>query len=94
MPQDNLTITLFVGSREYKYPIPRAHEEAYRAAAQMINEKLARYTEKFPGRPDQEYIMATMFDVAVRLVRGQIEQDATEVFKSLKLLNEEISEVL
>lgn len=92
--EERLTITLFVGTREYKYPIPRQHEEAYRGAAALINEKLAKYTEKYPGKTDQDYIMATMFDVAVRLVRGQIEQDATEVFKSLKLLNEEISEVL
>lgn len=91
---DRLNITLFVGAREYKYPVPRQHEEAYRKAAEMINEKLAKYTERFPGKSDQDYMMATMFDVAVRLVRGQIEQDATEVFKSLKLLNTEINEVL
>lgn len=89
-----LNITLFVGAREYKYPIPRQHEEAYRRAAEMINEKLARYTERFPGKTDQDYMMATMFDVAVRLMQGQIDQDATEVFKSMRLLNSELDEVL
>lgn len=91
---NRLNITLFVGAREYKYPIPREHEEAYRRAAELINEKLARYTERFPGKSDQEYIMATMFDVAVRLTRNQIGQDATEVLKSVRLLSEEIDEVL
>lgn len=91
---NRLNITLFVGAREYKYPVPRQHEEAYRKAAEMINEKLAKYTERFPGKSDQDYLMATMFDVAVRLVRNQLDQDATEVFKSMKLLNEEINEVL
>ena len=91
---DRLNITLFVGAREYKYPVPRQHEEAYRKAAEMINEKLARYTERFPGKSDQDYMMATMFDVAVRLIRNQIDQDATEVIKSMRLLNEEINEVL
>ncbi len=92
--QDRLNITLFVGAREYKYPIPRKDEEFYRKAAELINEKLARYTERFPGKEDQEYMMATLFDVTVRLVRGQLQQDATEVFKSLKLLNEELDETL
>lgn len=91
---NRLIITLFVGPREYKYPVPREHEEAYRAAANLINEKLARYTEHFPGKTDHDYIMATMFDIAVRLVRGQISQDATDILKSVRLMSEEIDEVL
>lgn len=91
---DLLNITLFVGAREYKYPVQRQHEEAYRKAAVILNERLARYAERFPGKSDQEYMMATMFDITRRLVQQQIDGDAKEVFKSLKSLNEEINEVL
>lgn len=92
--EDRLNITLFVGAREYKYPVPREHEEAYRRAAELINDRLARYTERFPGKTDQDYMMATIFDIAVRLVRGQISQDATEVLRSMKKLSAEMDEVL
>lgn len=92
---ERLNITLFVGGREYKWPVQRQHEEAYRKAAAIINEKIARYTERFPGKSDQEYMMATIFDVALHnVVHGEMRQDATEVFKSMRLLNEEIDEVL
>lgn len=92
--KEHLNITLFVGAREYKYPINPDHEELYRKAAELINERLARYTERFPGKTDQDYMMATILEITMRLLRNQFDQDATEVIKSIRLLNEEISEVL
>ena len=90
---ENLSITLRIGPQNYRFPIPREKEEAYRKAADMINDKIGQYMQHYPNQSTDQYLVVTMLDIAVKLVQGHMDNDASEAMAVMTQLSEEIDKI-
>ena len=65
---DELSIQLNIGSKTYPLEIDRNDEEVYRNAANLINDRIHRYINRFPDQDKEDYMAMALIDIAVNLV--------------------------
>ena len=65
---DKLSIHLNIGSKTYPLEIDRNDEEVYRNAANLINDRIHRYINRFPDQDKEDYMAMALIDIAVNLV--------------------------
>ena len=91
---ENLPITLRIGSQNYRYNIPRDMEEAYRKAESLINEKAGQYMQHYPNQSDEQYLVLTLLDIALKNVQERMANDAKVALDAMEKLNKELDEIL
>lgn len=96
MPEfnDYLNIQLLVGKRVHSLKIARSMEGIYRKAASMINDKLARYEQKYPGVSSEQYYNISLLDFAVQVLKLENEKSDTAYTETVQRLTQELTVLL
>lgn len=91
---EKMVIQLLVGKQIYPITVKREQEETYRKAAKLINERLARYEQSYPGLSYERYTSVAMLDFATQVIQLQNRQDQSPYAETLQRLAQEVRQLL
>lgn len=89
-----LNVRLIIDHAEYVLKIALEDEEIFRKAASLINDKLARYQERFPNQGSEKYKAFVMLDIATELLRQAQRNDTQPFADKIAELTREMEEVI
>lgn len=89
---DNFKIQLRIADKQYPLKCRRDDEKIFRLAANLINEKLLQYGNKYQGAPidKKDIVMMATCDIAVSQMRLLDQQNETPAYQKIKELNAEL----
>ncbi|MBR1594880.1 MAG: cell division protein ZapA [Alloprevotella sp.] len=91
---NKLNVNLLIDRTEYALKVLPEEEEIFRGAAKLINNKLARYQERFPMQGTEKYYAFVMLDLATDLLRQAERNDTQPYVDSIRQLTAEMEEAL
>ncbi len=91
---EKLTITLLIDQDTHQFIVPRNEEATYRAAAQRINDKFARYRYHLRELSLQKYNALVLTSLAADLLQEENKKDSLPFLLSMEQLTREIEEAL
>jgi cell division protein ZapA (FtsZ GTPase activity inhibitor) len=95
---DTFTINLFIADRHYPLRIKRSDEELVRAAARLVNDRIAQYRNHFKmedsGLELKDLLAMTACQVAIRALKAEGRTDSNPYSESIKQLNKELEDFL
>lgn len=94
MENEKFTITLRVAGDLFPLTVRRNEEELYRKAADMIDNKLNFFRERYgEGIADKQMKMVAL-NIAFNLIKKEHLQDTSPIFERLEDLDKEIQTLL
>jgi cell division protein ZapA len=96
MQTDFFKINLYVAEKHYPLNCKRIEEGLYRKAATNINEKITKYSTKFPAAKLElkDLLALAAIDISAQNVRNKQKQDISPVIDKIKALDKELEEYL
>jgi len=95
---ETFTINLCIADKYYPLKIKRSDEEIVRAAARLVNDKLAQYRNHFnmddSGLELKDLLAMTACQIAIEAIKTSQSADSTVYSKSILQLNKELEEFL
>jgi cell division protein ZapA len=93
---DIFKIQLRIADKQYPVKCKRSEERIYRSAANLINEKLLQYGNKYRSAPvdKKDLIIMVACDIAVSLMRLADQQNETPAYDKIKELTVELEEFI
>jgi len=89
---DNFRIQLRVADKQYPLKCKRDDEKIFRSAANLINDKLIQYGNKYQGAPvnSKDLVIMAACDIAVSQKRLLDQQNETPAYKKIEELSAEL----
>ena len=96
MQSDNFKIQLRVADKQYPLICKRDDEKIFRLAANLINDKLLQYGNKYQGAPVDKKDLTIMVacDIAASHMRLLDQQNETPAYNRIKELNAELEQFI
>jgi len=96
MPTDFFKIQLYVAEKHYPLTCRRVDEGIYRKAATNINEKIIRYSSKFPAAELglKDLLAMAAIDISAENLKIKQIQNISPVFDKIEALDKELEEYL
>ena len=96
MPTDFFKIQLYVAEKHYPLTCRRVEEGIYRKAATNINEKIIRYSSKFPAAKLglKDLLAMAAIDISAENLKIKQIQNISPVFDKIEALDKELEEYL
>ncbi len=94
MAEDKLSIKINIGTKYYPMRINREEEEIIRRAAKIINDKFNQYQNKYAEREAFDLLAMTSLQFVKQLLECEQRNDLTAFNEDLKLINDELSQLL
>ena len=91
---DKLTITLNIAGRPCVLTIEREEEEEIRKAAQLINSKSAKYSEKDATADPVDFLAVTALQFTVKMLEAERRNDVEPVLDEVKKISSRLDEVV
>lgn len=91
---EKMVIRLLVGKQIYPITVMRDQEEIYRKAAKLINERLARYEQSYPGLSYERYTSVALLDFTTQVIQLQNRQDQSPYAATMEQLSAELKQLL
>ena len=93
---DNFRIQLRIADKQYPLICKREDEKIFRSAANLINDKLLQYGNKYQKAPVESKDLAIMAacDIAASLERLLDQQNETPAYSKIKELNTELEKFI
>ncbi|NUM32275.1 MAG: cell division protein ZapA [Bacteroidetes bacterium] len=85
MEQEEISIKIIIGDRQYPLKISTSEEENIRKAAKLVNERSKFYTENFSVKDKQDALAMTALEIATENINSDSQN---------QLLNSELSQQL
>lgn len=93
--KDIQNITLHIYDTDIHVSIPKTQEEAWRKAAQLINDRLNAYYANYKGqKSDKEICYYAMIDIALKCVSETTRNDISPITSILEELSREIADAM
>ena len=92
MLSDNFKIQLRIADKQYPLICKRDDEKIFRSAANLINDKLLQYGNKYQGAPinKQDLTIMVACDIAASQMKLLDQQNETPAYNKIKELNTEL----
>jgi len=89
---DSFRIQLRIADKQYPLKCKRDEEKVFRSAANLINDKLLQYGNKYQGAPidDKDLTIMVACDIAASQMRLLDQQNETPAYKKIEELNAEL----
>ena len=87
---DNFRIQLRIADKQYPLICKRDDEKIFRSAANLINDKLLQYGNKYQGADSKDLTVMAACDIAASQMRLLDQQNETPAYKKLEELNAEL----
>ena len=81
---EDLTINVTLGWRNFSITIKRAEEEAYLAAASLINRQYNRFASQYPSQDNETYLCMAALSIALSLQQSEARNDTQPFVESIK----------
>ena len=93
---DKFKIQLRIADKQYPLKCRREDEKIFRSAANLINDKLLQYGNKYQGAPisDKDIVIMAACDIAASQMRLLDQQNETPAYKKLEELNAELEKFI
>ena len=89
---DNFRIQLRIADKQYPLKCKRDDEKIFRSAANLINDKLLQYGNKYQGAPidNKDLTIMVACDIATSQMRLLDQQNETPAYSKIKELSAEL----
>ncbi len=93
---DTFRIQLKIADKQYPLKCKRSEEKIFRSAANLINEKLIQYGNKYQSAPveKKDFVIMAACDIAVSQMRLIDQQNETPAYDKIKELNAELEDFI
>ena len=91
---DKLSIKVNVADRYYPLKIERKDEEKIRKAANLINEKVLQYKQRYLDKDVQDFLAMAALQFVTRVIEMEDKLDIAPLEQKLQELNEELEDYL
>lgn len=85
-----LSINVNVAGRNYSLTIAMEEEENIRKAANIINNKVLQYRNKFADKDTQDFLAMSSLQFVIKLIESEKNNDIEPLIDEIKELNEEL----
>ena len=94
MSDEQLSIKVQIAERFYPLKIKKQDEEKIRKAANMINDKVLQYKQRYTDKDAQDFMAMAALQFVINLLDSQQQQNVVSLEKELEVLNSELDELL
>jgi len=93
---DKFKIQLRIADKQYPLKCKREDEKIFRSAANLINDKLLQYGNKYQGAPldNKDIVIMAACDIAASQMRLLDQQNETPAYKKMEELNAELEKFI
>ena len=93
---DNFRIQLRIADKQYPLKCRRDEEKIFRSAANLINDKILQYGNKYQKAPidDKDLVIMAACDIAAFQLRLLDQQNETPAYTKIKELNAELEKFI
>ncbi|MDO9679981.1 MAG: cell division protein ZapA [Bacteroidales bacterium] len=88
------SIQISIADRYYPLRIPANDEEKIRAAAKIINEKIALYKKRYANRDTQDALSMALLQFVIRLIEAEQKEEANQITEDLRSLDTLLDEYI
>jgi cell division protein ZapA len=94
MSEEQLSIKVQIAERFYPLKIKKQDEEKIRKAANMINDKVLQYKQRYTDKDAQDFMAMAALQFVINLLDCQQQQNVVSLEKELEVLSSELDELL
>ena len=94
MNNEMLSIKVQIAERFYPLKIKRQDEEKIRKAANLINDKVLQYQQRYTDKDAQDFMAMAALQFVINLLDCEQQQNVVSLEKELGILSSELDELL
>jgi cell division protein ZapA len=94
MSEEQLSIKVQIAERFYPLKVKTQDEEKIRKAANMINDKVLQYKQRYTDKDAQDFMAMAALQFVINLLDCQQQQNVVSLEKELEVLSSELDELL
>jgi cell division protein ZapA (FtsZ GTPase activity inhibitor) len=94
MTNEMLSIKVQIAERFYPLKIKRQDEEKIRKAANLINDKVLQYKQRYTDKDAQDFMAMAALQFVINLLDCEQQQNVVSLEKELGVLSRELDELL
>jgi cell division protein ZapA (FtsZ GTPase activity inhibitor) len=94
MTNEMLSIKVQIAERFYPLKIKRQDEEKIRKAANLINDKVLQYKQRYTDKDAQDFMAMAALQFVINLLDCEQQQNVVSLEKELGILSSELDELL
>jgi cell division protein ZapA (FtsZ GTPase activity inhibitor) len=94
MNNEMLSIKVQIAERFYPLKIKRQDEEKIRKAANLINDKVLQYKQRYTDKDAQDFMAMAALQFVINLLDCEQQQNVVSLEKELGVLSRELDELL
>ena len=94
MDNEMLSIKVQIAERFYPLKIKRSDEEKIRKAANLINDKVLQYKQRYTDKDSQDFMAMAALQFVINLLDCEQQQNFVSLEKELGILSSELDELL
>ena len=94
MNKEMLSIKVQIAERFYPLKIKRQDEEKIRKAANLINDKVLKYKQRYTDKDAQDFMAMAALQFVINLLDCEQQQNVVSLEKELGILSSELDELL
>ncbi len=89
-----LSIKVQIAERFYPLKIKKQDEEKIRKAANLINDKVLKYKQRYTDKDTQDFMAMAALQFVINLLDCEQQQNVVSLEKELGILSNELDELL
>jgi len=94
MKNEMLSIKVQIAERFYPLKIKQQDEEKIRKAANLINDKVLQYKQRYTDKDAQDFMAMAALQFVINLLDCEQQQNVVSLEKELGILSSELDELL
>jgi len=94
MNNEMLSIKVQIAERFYPLKIKQQDEEKIRKAANLINDKVLQYKQRYTDKDSQDFMAMAALQFVINLLDCEQQQNVVSLEKELGILSSELDELL
>ncbi len=94
MNNEMLSIKVQIAERFYPLKIKQQDEEKIRKAANLINDKVLQYQQRYTDKDAQDFMAMAALQFVINLLDCEQQQNVVSLEKELGILSSELDELL
>ena len=94
MNKEMLSIKVQIAERFYPLKIKQQDEEKIRKAANLINDKVLQYQQRYTDKDAQDFMAMAALQFVINLLDCEQQQNVVSLEKELGILSSELDELL
>ena len=94
MSEEQLSIKVQIAERFYPLKIKTQDEEKIRKAANMINDKVLQYKQRYTDKDSQDFMAMAALQFVISLLDCEQQQNVVSLEKELTDLSAELDQIL